>query len=281
MQLNHMEQKEKNGVSYLTFPVFDHYPQLLHSFSTRLGGVSQGEFESLNLNFRPGDARENVLENYRRICDAVGYSFDGLVSSAQDHHTVLRRVTNAEKGIGFTRPRDMPSVDGLYTNVPGITLVTSYADCVPLYFFDPVKRVIGLAHAGWRGTVQRIGEIMTNTLQKEFGCNPQDLLAAVGPSIGPCCYEVDDVVRDQVMQHEDLIPLELMKELGGGKYLLDLWECNRRILVLSGIPDQNITVGEVCTKCHPELFFSHRLMGDKRGGMTAMMALKEAHSFDS
>lgn len=276
MRLNQMELNERDGVSYLTFPAMDAYPQLLHSFSTRLGGVSKGEFESLNLNFRRGDADENVLENYRRICRAVGYDFNSLVASAQDHHTVLRYVTKQECGIGITKPRDMESVDGLFTDVPGVTLVTSYADCVPLYFFDPVRQVIALAHAGWRGTVQRIGEKMTQTLCKEFGCHAQDLLAAVGPSIGPCCYQVDEVVREQVMQHTDLLPQELLAEQGGGHYLLDLWECNRRILVLSGIPDENITVGEVCTKCHPELFYSHRLMGTHRGGMVAMMSLKEA-----
>lgn len=277
--LNQMELHETDGVKYLTFPALEQYPQLLHSFSTRIGGVSAGEFESLN--FRKGDSPENVLENYRRICRAVGYDFDGLVASAQDHHTVLRYVTEQEKGIGITRPRDMESVDGLYTDVPGITLVTSYADCVPLYFFDPTKNVIALAHAGWRGTVQRIGEKITETLCRQFGCSTQDILAAVGPSIGPCCYEVDETVREQVMQHTDLLPEELFAEQGNGKYLLDLWECNRRILVLAGIPDENISVSEVCTKCHPELFFSHRLMGDRRGGMVAMMCLKEAQSFDS
>lgn len=276
MQLNQMQVNERGGVSYLTFPALEAYPRLLHSFSTRLGGVSCGEFESLNLNFRRGDPDENVLENYRRICRAVGYDFGSLVASAQDHHTVLRYVTKQECGIGITKPRDMESVDGLYTDVPGVTLVTSYADCVPLYFYDPVKQVIALAHAGWRGTVQRIGEKMTQTLCKKFGCRAQDLLAAVGPSIGPCCYQVDDVVRDAVMCHTDLLPQELLAEQGGGKYLLDLWECNRRILVVSGIPDENITVGEVCTKCHPELFYSHRQMGNKRGGMVAMMSLKEA-----
>lgn len=276
MQLNQMQVNERGGVSYLTFPALEAYPRLLHSFSTRLGGVSCGEFESLNLNFRRGDPDENVLENYRRICRAVGYDFGSLVASAQDHHTVLRYVTKQECGIGITKLRDMESVDGLYTDVPGVTLVTSYADCVPLYFYDPVKQVIALAHAGWRGTVQRIGEKMTQTLCKKFGCRAQDLLAAVGPSIGPCCYQVDDVVRDAVMRHTDLLPQELLAEQGGGKYLLDLWECNRRILVVSGIPDENITVGEVCTKCHPELFYSHRQMGNKRGGMVAMMSLKEA-----
>lgn len=275
MHLQQMELREKNGVSFLTFPVFDQFPQLRHSFSTRVGGVSTGDYESLNLNFRRGDTDENVLENYRRLCNAVGYDFHSMVASAQDHHTVLRRVTEQEKGIGFTRPRDLPSVDGLYTDTPGVVLVTSYADCVPLYFFDPVKRVIALAHAGWRGTAARIGQLMVERLVQEFDCQPKDILAAIGPSIGPCCYEVDETVREQILIHTDLQPDELFAEQGGEKYLLDLWECNRRILVLAGLPDANITVGEVCTKCHPELFFSHRLMGEKRGGMVAMMELTE------
>lgn len=277
--LNQMELHETDGVHYMTFPALDEYPQLLHSFSTRVGGVSEGYYESLN--FRNGDAQENILENYQRICHAVGYEFDGLVASAQDHHTTLRYVTELEKGVGITKPRDMDSVDGLYTDVPGITLVTSYADCVPLYFFDPTRNVIAIAHAGWRGTVQRIGEKMTETLCRQFGCSSQDIIAAIGPSIGPCCYEVDETVREQVMRLDDIVPEEVLEEQGEGKYLLDLWECNRRILVLAGIPDENISVGEVCTKCHPELFFSHRLLGENRGGMVAMMSLKEAQILDS
>ena len=273
MKIGRMNLWKKDGVEYLTFPELERFPGLVHSFSTRIGGVSPGAYASMNLNFRRGDSDENVLENYRCFCRAAGFDFDGLVASAQDHHTFLRRVGEAERGVGFTRPRDMESVDGLCTDVPGVALVTSYADCVPLYFFDPRRRAIALAHAGWRGTVARIGEKMVRKMQSEFGSDPASLIAAVGPSIGPCCYEVDAPVRDRVLALSDIRPAEVMTDLHNGKYMLNLWECNRRILAAAGV--RNLSVGEVCTKCHPELFFSHRAMGQARGGMVAMMELKK------
>lgn len=130
-----MELHEKQGVAYLTFPAFSAVPFVRHAFSTRVGGVSCGEFSSMNLSFHRGDPDETVLTNYHRFCDAAGFSFDSLVASAQDHHTEIRRVTKRECGIGIWRPRDQESVDGLLTDEPGVTLVTYYADCVPLYFW--------------------------------------------------------------------------------------------------------------------------------------------------
>ena len=270
-----MTLREKNGVPYLTFPALERYPFLLHAFSTRLGGVSGGVFSSMNLNFNRGDSGENVLENYRRICAAVGFDFNGLTASAQDHHTFIRRVTRGDAGVGVTRPRDMDSVDGLCTDEPGVVLVTSYADCVPLYFVDPVRRAIGLAHAGWRGTVARIGEKMVRKMREEFGSNPAELIAAIGPSIGPCCYEVDEPVSRQFSALSDLEPDGFVRELPNGKYMLDLWECNRRILQAAGVLPEHIAAAALCTKCNPDLLFSHRVMGAARGGLAAMMSLKE------
>ena len=152
-QIGQMQLVEQQGVSFLTFPQLARFPWLNQAFSTRLGGVSPGEVSSMNLNFNRGDLDENVLENYRRFCRAAGFEFDSLVASAQDHHTEIRRVTAEQAGVGSWKPRDRQSVDGLITDEPGVTLVTYYADCVPLYFVDPVHRAIGLAHAGWRGTV--------------------------------------------------------------------------------------------------------------------------------
>ena len=170
----------------------------------------------------------------------------------------------------------MKSVDGLCTDVPGVTLVTYYADCVPLFFLDPVHRAVGLAHAGWRGTVKRIGEAMVQKMQAEFDSCPQEILAAVGPSIGRCCYEVDQPVAGQFLALSDLNPRDFVHPgEKQGKYMLDLWECNRRVLVSAGILAENITVAQVCTRCNAEWLFSHRATGGKRGGLAAMIAVKE------
>ena len=274
-KINQMNYHEKNGVGWLTFPALEQYPGLLHAFSTREGGVSTGEFRSMNLGFRRGDPDENVLENYRRFCAAVGFPPQKLVASSQDHHTFLRRVTSKEAGIGIEKPRDMESVDGLCTNDPGVTLVTYYADCVPLYFYDPEHRAAALAHAGWRGTAAKIGEKMARKMAAEFGSRPQELIAAIGPSIGPCCYEVDEPVAAQFLSMKELEPDGFVTGKGGGKYMLDLWECNRRILLAAGLLPEHISVGGVCTKCHSELLYSHRVMGAKRGSLAAMICLAE------
>ncbi len=269
-----MRLRENEGVSYLEFPELAALPWLNHAFSTRLGGVSQGEFSSMNLNFNRGDPDGNVLQNYHRFCRAAGFSYDGLVAAAQDHHTEIRCVTRKEAGVGIWKPRDRESVDGLLTQEPGVTLVTYYADCVPLYFVDPVNRAIGLAHAGWRGTVAEMGARMVAAMQEQFGSDPAQLLAAIGPSIGACCYEVDAPVIERVAALPGIPSSACLRDLGNGKAMLDLWELNRQILRRAGIPEQRIFVGGVCTRCHSDLLFSHRVMGAKRGGMAAMMAIR-------
>lgn len=270
-----MRLQVKNAVGFLTFPAFEKIPFVRHAFSTRLGGVSEGEFFSMNLSFHRGDPEENVQENYRRLCAAVGFSYDSLTASAQDHHTVIRDVTEREKGIGIYRPKDMQSVDGLVTDVPGVTLVTYYADCTPLFFIDPKRRVIGLAHAGWRGTVGRIGEKMIDKMAGGYGCKREDILCGIGPAIGPCCYEVDTPVASQFLVLTDLEPEVFLDEKGGGKYMLNLWECNRRILLRAGVLEENISVSDLCTRCNHDLLWSHRATGGKRGGLAALMEIKE------
>lgn len=271
--IGQMQLAEHQGVSYLQFPQLM-LPWLNHAFSTRLGGVSTGVFSSMNLNFNRGDPDENVLENYRRFCGAAGFEFDTLVASAQDHHTQIRFVTEKDAGIGITKPRDRQSVDGLITDDPGVTLVTYYADCVPLYFADPEHHAIGLAHAGWRGTVARMGEKMVRAMGEQFGTNSEDLIVAVGPSIGSCCYEVDEPVAQQVRALADVPAESCLEPVAPRKYMLDLWTLNRTILRNAGIPDSQILVGKVCTKCHADLLYSHRVMGAQRGGLAAFMSIK-------
>lgn len=263
-----------DGVGFLTFPTLSELGFVNHAFSTRIGGVSTDEFKSMNLNFKRGDIPERVTENYKIFCKAAGFSYESLVSSSQDHHTNVRCVTKADCGIGIYRPHDIESVDALVTNEPGVTLVTHYADCTPIYFADPEKKVIALAHAGWKGTVGKIGEATVDVMQEEYGCDPTDIIAVVGPAIGMCCYEVDTPVYEQFASLTELKPAYFTKSLGHGKYMLDLKETNRRMLLEAGLLSINITISDVCTKCNSGLLYSHRASGGKRGGLNAMMCIK-------
>ena len=269
-----MNIHEKQGVFYLTFPRLEQYGFIRHAFSTRVGGVSENEYTSMDLNFGRGDSEENVVRNFHRFCSAAGFDYSTLVASAQDHHTFVRRVGTENYGTGIWKPKDMKSVDGLITNEKNVTLVTFYADCVPLFFLDPQKRAVGLAHAGWRGTAAKMGAKMVNAMVREFGSSPKDILAAVGPSIGPCCFEVDAPVYEEFAALSGIHPEEFIIHKDSGKYMIDLWEANRRIIMKAGVPEENIEVAQLCTECNAQWLWSHRANGAKRGGLAAMMCLK-------
>ncbi len=262
-----------DGVGFLTFPSLSELDFVRHAFSTRIGGVSTDEFKSMNLNFKRGDDPEKVTENYKIFCKAAGFDYNTLVSSSQDHHVNVRCVTSADCGIGIFREHDMPSVDALVTNEPNVTLVTHYADCTPLYFADPEKKVIALAHAGWKGTVGKVGEATVEVMTEKYGCDPTDIICVVGPAIGFCCYEVDTPVYEEFASLTELKPAYFTKSLGHGKYKIDLKETNRRMLLEAGLLSINISISDVCTKCNSGLLYSHRASGGKRGGLIAMMAM--------
>ena len=267
-----MDLNIKNALGYLTFRELEDISFIRHCFSTRMGGVSSGEFTSLNMSFGRGDPDENVTENYRRLCEAVGIPFESLTASSQDHHTFVRRVTKNDRGVGIYRPKDMQSVDGLITNETGVALVTYFADCTPLMFVDKKNRAIGSAHAGWRGTVGCIGDKTIVKMTEEFGTDPADLTVTIGPAIGKCCYEVDDPVASKV-EALGLDTGKLLFPKGGGKYMLDLLETNRQIIIRAGVPEENIIKSDVCTRCSNDLIWSHRATGGKRGGMCGMISM--------
>ncbi len=268
-----MALRKSGGVEYLVFPAFERFPFVRQAFSTRAGGVSRGEFASMNLAFGRGDPDRNVLENCRRFCAAAGLDFSSLVSAAQDHHAFVRRVGPEDRGAGVWKPQTMRGVDGLVTDAPGVTLVIHTADCVPVFLVDPEHRAVGLAHAGWRGTAAKIGAEAVAALAREFGSRPSALLAGIGPSIGPCCFEVDRPVRDVFAALRELDPAGFIREDGGGKYHIDLWEANRRILMRAGVPEESISVAGICTRCGADRFFSHRATGGKRGGLAAFLGI--------
>ena len=272
----HIFDEAGGSVPYLEYPMLRETGIIRHGFSTRLGGVSEGCWASMNLSFERGDRPEAVMENFRRIGAELGVRCEDMVLSQQTHTANVRVVTGADRGKGITRERDYTDVDGLITNEPGICLVTSFADCVPLYFVDPVKKAIGLSRSGWRGTVGKIGKRTVEMMGESFGSDPADILAAVGPSVCMDCYEVSGDVIEKFRQvfDEKLWP-ELFYEKENGKCQLDLWKANELIFLESGILPEHMAVTNLCTHCNSEILYSHRAAGDKRGNLCAFLALKE------
>lgn len=271
----HIFDEADGEVPYLEYPMLRDTGIVKHGFSTRLGGVSGGYYESLNLSFDRGDDPEAVRENFRRIGEAIGVQVEDMVMSKQTHTTNVRVVTEEDRGKGIVRDRDYTDIDGLITNVRGICLVTSYADCVPLYFVDPVRKAIGLSHSGWRGTVGKIGKKTVELMTESFGSDPADILACVGPSICSDCYEVSQDVIDKVKEvFDEALWESLFYEKGNGKYQLDLWKTNEEVFQEAGILPEHIAVTNVCTRCNSRILYSHRVRGDKRGNLCAFLALK-------
>lgn len=343
--------QDGGSFSVLAFAAWEDLSGQRHCFTTRAGGVSEDYLASLNFRRDPPDlieTEENLLENYRRAAGFFGVTPDRIVCAQQTHTANVRIVTEADAGKGVTRDRDYTDVDGIITDIPGLVLFTSHADCTPLYFYDPVRRVIALAHSGWKGTVARIGAVTIRRMQEVFGCRPQDIYAAIGPSICVDCYEVSEDVAEAFREcfgsssvngfvngsvngsvsalgnpsgssaekvfsgpeavktgdpaggepcrklTEDAadeaemdigkgretgnssgtIPRILSRGRAPGKYQLDLWEANARILREAGITPDHLTVTNLCTCCNSGELFSHRATGGKRGNQGAFLMME-------
>ena len=266
--------KEKNHVPYIQFKNLSATGIVKHGFSTRKGGVSTGIFSSMNLNFKRGDDPDAVMENYRRMAAALNMRVEDMVLSDQTHTTNVRVITEEDRGKGILRPQDYSDVDGMITNVPGIVLVTSYADCVPLYFVDPVRKAIGLSHSGWKGTVGHIGQKTVWKMHEVYGSEPKDIVAAIGPSICQSCYEVSDDVAEAFRANFTADEAaDILLDKGNGKYQLDLWKANWYVLTDAGILPEHLSVTDLCTACHPDLLWSHRKTNGQRGGLSAFLSL--------
>ena len=268
------ELKEKNHVPYIQFKNLSATGIVKHGFSTRKGGVSTGIFSSMNLNFKRRDDPDAVLENYRRMAAALNMRVEDMVLSDQTHTTNVRVITEEDRGKGILRPQDYSDVDGMITNVPGIVLVTSYADCVPLYFVDPVRKAIGLSHSGWKGTVGHIGQKTVWKMHEVYGSEPKDIVAAIGPSICQSCYEVSEDVAEAFRANFTADEAaDILLDKGNGKYQLDLWKANWYVLTDAGILPEHLSVTDLCTACHPDLLWSHRKTNGQRGGLSAFLSL--------
>jgi len=267
-----MIKNVKNDLVYFTFESFEKTGAVKHCFSTKLGGVSDGVYKSMNLAFR-NDKKENVINNFRIICNAIGCNYKNVVFSNQVHSDEIYHVNEKDKGKGLIYESDIKNKDSLITNKKDIVLTTFYADCVPLYFLDPVKKVIALSHSGWRGTVKQIGAKTVNDMHNFYGCSKNNIIAGIGPSIGVCCYQVDKPVVDEFIKNIPFSKEFIIKDNIEGKFKIDLQSINKMILINSGIKKENIETAYICTKCNSDLFFSHRVMGNERGSLAALMQL--------
>lgn len=282
-QNQHMQQNiycspEGWQLEYLTFPGLSELDGIRHLFTTRTGGVSGGMFSTLNLSFTRGDEAACVLENYKRVADVLNIGTAHIVCSDQTHTTNIRVVTAEDAGKGVLRQKDYTDIDGLITNQRGLALATFYADCVPLYFVDPVQKAIGLSHAGWRGTVAGMAEVTVRKMQQTFGCRPQDIHAAVGPSICRSCYEVSQDVADAFAGSRDEFELVFShrddRQREEGKYQMDLWRANVLSMLRAGIEAKHIEVTDVCSAHNADYLFSHRASHGKRGNLGAFLMLE-------
>lgn len=271
-----MQEHEKDSVLYFTFSNLDRVSgDFIHAFSSRFGGVSTGDLYAMNFSISRGDTKEHVTENYRRFAAAVGFRAENLVCSDQTHTNHVRVVTEEDRGKGFDREKDYHDVDGLVTNVPGLVLATYYADCVPLFFVDPVHRAVGLSHSGWRGTVADIAGETVRVMREMYGTDPVDLLGAVGPSICQDCYEVsEDVIREVQARYDSSLYPILYTEKANGKYQLNLWEACRQNMLRAGLLPEHIQVTDLCTCCNPDILFSHRGSKGHRGNLAGFLGVR-------
>lgn len=269
------EHEVEQGITVplLHFKLLEEVEGIRHCFTTRGGGVSENEFAAMNFSVVRGDKEDAVLENYRRISLALGTEIGQFVCTDQTHTTNVRKVTEADAGKGVICPKDYTEVDGLITNEPGLVLSTFYADCVPLYFVDPVQKAIGLSHSGWRGTVNKMGQVTIEAMQQEFGSRPEELYCAIGPSICQDCYEVSRDVAEAFTWafpgHEAEILLQKSEE----KFQLDLWKANEIVMLEAGVLPEHLAVTNICTCCNHEELFSHRASRGKRGNLAAFLML--------
>jgi len=255
---------ENGSLKYYKIDAFEGATK--HCFTTRMGGVSENEFSSMNLRFNCDDKEENVLKNFEIICSEIDINYKDLVLSKQVHEDEIIKVTEKDKGNGIIYPNKYESADGLITGERGVPLATFYADCVPLMFLDKTEGVIAMSHSGWKGTVKNIAGKTVDTFVSDYNCKRENIIAAVGPSIGACCFEVGDEVAEIFSERFGDTVLEKHE-----KWHVNLQKTIHMELKNAGV--ENITMADICTSCNSELLFSHRASKGRRGNLAAIMEL--------
>ncbi len=269
-----MLEKHLQSLSTFRFQNLSKQGGIDHFVSTRVGGLSHTPYESLNLGFHVEDDAKTVLKNRERLAENMGIPLSDFAIAKQVHSGTVTLVTEGMRGYGAADlDTAVEETDAMVTDVTGLCLTVLMADCVPVLFFDPQERVVAAVHAGWRGTVKLAAQNTINTLRETFGCKPTDILVGIGPSIGPCHYEVGPEVISQVEDAFGGTEGYINDESADGKGYFDLWEANKRQIIEAGIPAQNIEIAQICTYCNPHLFFSERHQKGKTGRFGAGIML--------
>ncbi len=265
--MSHEERgrQEINGLVYYRFANLASHDEVLHGVFTRLGGVSPSPYESLNVGHLVGDDHELVEANHDLIYQALGISRSDVVTAHQVHGRQVALVGPGDRG------RVVPATDALITDVPGVALMLRFADCLPVLLYDPVRQAIGLAHAGWRGTIKEIAEKTASAMVEAYGSRSADVVAGLGPCIGPCCYQVGTEVIESVKARFNHWQ-GFLRPQGDGSVHFDLWEANRRQLAELGVKE--IEVSQLCTACHTDEFFSHRAEGGRTGRFAVILGMR-------
>jgi len=246
-----------------------------HAFSARLGGESVQPYKGLNMALHVGDEADIVWENRKRFFQALELKAENLVTPEQIHGAVIQRVALKDAGRGAKAYEDaIAATDALITNEPGLPLMLCFADCVPVIFLDPEKKAVGIAHAGWKGTAAQIARSTVLKMQAEFGSDPADIIAGIGPSIGPCCFAVGDDVAEKFQEVFPQFVNQIIIRRDGQQYV-NLWEANRLQLLETGLSPDHIEMSDTCTDCQHQWFYSYRADGGKTGRMAAIIALNQ------
>jgi YfiH family protein len=261
-----MIRREKDGVPYYVFEAFTHQHGIVHAVFTRIGGTSRPPYQALNVGRSVGDEPQAVNENHRLAYRVLAVSDAEVVTAWQVHGNHVAAVGASDRGTV------VPETDALITDQPGVTLMLRFADCLPIFLYDRAKQIIGLGHAGWRGTSAKVAPQMVSAMVEHYGTDPADLVAGLGPAIGPCCYvvgeDVTQAVKATLHEYQDAI-----RRGEDGELYVDLWEANRQQLLDRGV--REIEIGGICTSCHAGEFFSHRADGGKTGRFAAFMGIRE------
>lgn len=266
-----MFKKDQNSIPYLQAEILAKCDFLIHAFCTRQGGCSRQEYSSLNISFREGDEEFQVLQNWGKLANSFAIPIENFLVLNQVHGDEVLVIKH--QGSNFSSGSEL-NYDATITNNPGVALCIKTADCVPVFIADKKKKIIAAVHAGWRGTAMGISAKVIRLMQSKYCSSPQDILAAIGPSIGLCCYEVDSVVADAFAVRKGnnnfLFPVAAKN-----KWMLDLPEANRRQIADCGIPEANIELSGLCTMCNQDLFFSHRGSGGITGRQVNFLMIRK------
>ncbi len=270
-----MYKAYKNGIELFHFDNLLQFNEIVQFVSTRKGGESLPPYDSLNFGLSSGDNPVKVLRNRDLLAECLGFDGENFVTGRQTHSDKVKIITLEEvhtEQLHQKTPRFV--ADAMVSDLPNFCLAVAIADCAPVLLYDYFKRVIAVAHAGWKGTVKKIVVRTVSAMKNHFNCDPVDIYAGIGPSIGPCCYEVGPEVIDHVQKSFTDTGKILSGQSADGHAFLNLWRANRQLLIEAGVPKKNIEVAEECTKCNPDRFFSYRGQGEKYGRLAAGILLK-------